>query len=307
VKGPVVLIGPGRLGQAVARLLCDAGYDLRALISRDPARAVAAARFAGCRHAATSDLSRVAEGELILLALPDDQLGAMAAALRRRGHLRPGATLIHFSGLHPAAILLGEEGPPLRALSIHPLQTFADSVMGVRNLPGTVFSVEGSPEVIPLGEALVADLGGHSFVLSAEQKPLYHAAACVASNYMVTLADTACQIFSACGFSTDEAFSFLTPLLRGTERNLAALGPKLALTGPIARGDVRTVGKHLKAIAHLPAEVAQIYRILGIKTVELARKKGTLTAEAAEEILQLLESEGDKRGNSGGAPPIPGP
>ncbi|ALC17734.1 hypothetical protein DSOUD_3008 [Desulfuromonas soudanensis] len=293
MKGRVVLIGPGRLGQAIARLLCDAGYDLRALISRDPVRAVAAARFAGCRNAASADLSRVAEGELILLALPDDQLGAMAATLRRDGHLRPGATLIHFSGLHPAAILLGKEGPPLRALSLHPLQTFADSVMGVRNLPGTTFAVEGTPDVIPLGEALVADLGGRSLVLSAEQKPLYHAAACVASNYMVTLVDTACQIFSACGFGQEEAFHYLTPLLRGTGRNLAALGPKLALTGPIARGDVRTVGKHLRAIAHLPGGVDQIYRILGIKTVELALKKGTLDAEAAEEILRLLESDGE--------------
>jgi prephenate dehydrogenase len=130
-KKRIVLIGPGRLGQAVARLLREAGHDIRAIISRDAARALAASRFAGCRGVGTTDLSLAREGELVLIALPDDQIGEMAATLRREGHLQPGTILIHFSGIHPAAILLGEEGPPLKALSIHPLQTFADAALSL--------------------------------------------------------------------------------------------------------------------------------------------------------------------------------
>jgi predicted short-subunit dehydrogenase-like oxidoreductase (DUF2520 family) len=285
----LVLIGPGRLGTTVARLLAEAGHEIRAIISRDVSRATAAARFVGCPGIGTTDLFRVREGELVLIALPDDHIGEMAARLRREGHLAPGTVLVHFSGIHPAAILLGEEGPLLHALAIHPLQSFADAVMGVRQLPGSPCSVEGEEALLPLAEALATDLGGIPFRITAERKPLYHAAACVASNYLVTLVDTASEIMAACGFSREDAFHLLTPLLRGTGKNLSALGPELALTGPIARGDLRTVRKHLQALTELPPEISEIYRVLGQRTVALAKRRGTLSSEAEEKILKILE------------------
>lgn len=285
----VVLIGPGRLGQAVANLLHEAGYPIRAIIGRHPGRTLAAARFAGCREAATTDLARAREGELVLLTLPDDLIGETAAILRRRGYLAPDTVLVHFSGLHRAAILLGEEGPPPQALSLHPLQTFPDAAMGVRLLPGSPFAVEGSPEVLPLGEELVRDLGGIPFRLAGEQKPLYHAAACLTSNGFVALIATAADLMAACGIRRQEALRLLTPLLRGTLNNVTVLGPEGALTGPIARGDSRTIEKHLRALGNLPASLGEIYRVLGQKTVEVARRKGTLGEEAAEEILKLLD------------------
>jgi predicted short-subunit dehydrogenase-like oxidoreductase (DUF2520 family) len=213
----------------------------------------------------------------------------MAARLRREGHLAPGTVLVHFSGIHPAAILLGEEGPLLHALVIHPLQSFADAVMGVRQLPGSPCSVEGEEALLPLAEALATDLGGIPFRITAEHKALYHAAACVASNYLVTLVDTASEIMAACGFGREDAFHLLTPLLRGTGKNLSALGPELALTGPIARGDLRTVRKHLQALTELPPEISEIYRVLGQRTVALAKRRGMLSSEAEEKILKILE------------------
>jgi predicted short-subunit dehydrogenase-like oxidoreductase (DUF2520 family) len=285
----LVLIGPGRLGTTVARLLAEAGHEIRAIISRDGSRAATAARFVGCPGIGTTDLARVREGELVLIALPDDHIGEMAARLRHEGHLAPGTVLVHFSGIHPAAILLGEEGPLLHALAIHPLQSFADAVMGVRQLPGCPCSVEGEEALLPLAEALATDLGGIPFRITTERKALYHAAACVASNYLVALVDTASEIMAACGFGREEAFHLLTPLLRGTGKNLSALGPELALTGPIARGDLRTVRKHLQALAELPPDIQEIYRAMGRRTVALAQRKGTLEAGKAEEILALLE------------------
>jgi predicted short-subunit dehydrogenase-like oxidoreductase (DUF2520 family) len=289
MKKKIVLIGPGRLGLSVARLLADAGHEIRAIISRDGTRAAAAARFVGSPAVGTSDLTRVREGELVLISLPDDQIGEMAARLRREGHLTPGTILIHFSGIHPAAILLGEEGPLLHALAIHPLQTFANAVMGVRQLPGSPCSVEGEEELLPLAEALVTDLGGTPFRITSEQKPLYHAAACVASNYLVTLVDTASEIMAGCGFSREEAFHLLTPLLRGTGKNLSAFGPGHALTGPISRGDLRTVRKHLQALAKLPPEIQEVYRALGRKTAALAKRRGTLDEEGEKKVLKVLE------------------
>jgi predicted short-subunit dehydrogenase-like oxidoreductase (DUF2520 family) len=289
MKKKIVLIGPGRLGLTVARLLAEAGHEIRAIISRDESRAAAAGRFVGSTGVGTTDFTRVREGELVLLALPDDQIGEMAARLRRDGHLTPGTVLIHFSGIHPAVILLGEEGPLLHALAIHPLQTFANAVMGVRQLPGSPCSVEGEEALLPLAEALVTDLGGTPFRLAAEHKPLYHAAACVASNYLVTLIDTASEIMAGCGFSREEAFRLLKPLLRGTNKNLSTFGPGRALTGPVARGDLRTVRNHLQALAELPPDFQVVYRVLGRRTVALAKREGALEGGKAEEILALLD------------------
>ncbi|HEY7746265.1 MAG TPA: DUF2520 domain-containing protein [Desulfuromonadales bacterium] len=285
----LVLIGPGRLGMTVARLLAEAGHEIRAIIGRDGSRAAAAARFVGCPGIGTTDLALVREAELVLIALPDDQIGEMAARLRRHGNLKAGTVLVHFSGIHPAAILLGEGGPLLHALAIHPLQSFADAVMGVRQLPGSPCSIEGAVEFLPLAEALVTDMGGRPFRITPEHKALYHAAASVASNHLVALVDTAGEIMAACGFGREEAFRLLIPLLRGTGKNLSALGPELALTGPIARGDLRTVRKHLQALAELPPDISDIYRVLGRRTAALAKRRGTLEAEKAEEIMALLE------------------
>ncbi len=289
MKKRIVLIGPGRLGQAVTRLLNEAGHDIRAIISRKASRAQAAARFCNCWHTGTTDLEKAREGEIVLLALPDDHLGAMAAHLRRSGLLSPGSVLVHFSGIHPASILLGEEGPSVQALAIHPLQTFADSVMGVQNIPGSPFSIEGPEELIPLAEQLVKDMEGVPFRITSQQKPLYHAAACIASNYLVTLVDTAAQVMAGCGMEKREAFELLIPILRGTGRNLIALGPEQALTGPIARGDVRTVAKHLKSLKVMPEQLESIYRLMGKQTVEVARAKGTLDEPQAKEIIELLD------------------
>ncbi|MDY6847698.1 MAG: Rossmann-like and DUF2520 domain-containing protein [Geoalkalibacter sp.] len=285
----LAIIGTGAVGQSVASLLHDAGHDIRAIISRDRGRAVSAARFAGVRQAATTDMSCVHEAEIILLAVSDDRIGSVAAHLRREVGLAPGTVLVHFSGIHRADILLGDQADGLHALAIHPLKSFPDEVVGVRALPGSPFAIEGEEELLPLAEELIQAMGGIAFRIKGEQKPLYHAAACVASNYLVTLVSVARDIMAACGFSQQDAFRMLTSLMKDTGKNLAALGPENALTGPIARGDVRTVEKHLRALDALPEDIGEIYRALGRKTVELARHKGTLEAEQSRRILKALD------------------
>ncbi|TYO96389.1 putative short-subunit dehydrogenase-like oxidoreductase (DUF2520 family) [Geothermobacter ehrlichii] len=284
------LIGPGRVGQTVARLLVEAGYRPAAIVSRDPERARQAARFAGRLKAAATDLKKVTDAKLILVTVPDDHLRQVAEKLHRLP-LKPGTLLVHFSGYHPAAILLPDDPGELRALAIHPLQTFADAVMGVQNLPGSPCSVEGSEDALPQGEKLVRDLGGRPFRLRSEQKTLYHAAACVLSNYLVANTHAACDMLAACGFSRDEAFDLLKPLLTGTLRSLTTLGPDLALTGPIARGDVRTVTAHLDAMRPLPDELQQIYRVLGRKAVQIARQRGSISKKTATQLLKLLDDK----------------
>ncbi len=287
----LAIIGTGAIGQSVASLLNDAGYEICAIVGRSQERAVAAARFAGCRQAATTDLHRVRDTDIIFLAISDDQVGPLAAQLRTEVKPAPGTVLVHFSGIHRADIMLGDDAADLRGLSLHPLQSFPDEVVGVRALPGSPFAMEGEDDLMPLAEELVGAMGGIPFRIEGAQKPLYHAAACVASNYMVTLISVARDLMAACGFSEIVAFRLLTSLMKDTGKNLAALGPEHALTGPISRGDLRTVEKHLRALSELPGDVEQIYRVMGRKTVELARRKGTLDQDAARAILKLLADD----------------
>lgn len=292
MKCKIVLIGPGRLGQAVIKLLHEAGHEICAVIGREESRARAAARFAGCRgEIGGIDFSLVERGEVVLLAVPDDLIEPTARMLHHEGLLQPDAILVHFSGLHTAAVMAGSDQENTRCLSLHPLQTFADAVIGVQNLPGTPFAVEGPDDLLPLAEQLVEDMGGTSFRLASEFKVLYHSASCIASNYMISLIDVACEIMQACGQERNEAFRLLLPLLRGTAMNLSALGPELALTGPVSRGDVGTVSAHLQALQKMDSDTQKIYRALGRKTVALALKGKRITPLQAEKILAALDPE----------------
>jgi len=289
VSSRIALVGPGRLGQAVCRLLADAGHEFVAVVSRDLARARAAARFIGNPQAATTDLTKVKDAEMVFLALPDDAIAPMATRLRQEGLVRPGTILVHFSGIHDSSILLGEEGTPVLGLAIHPMQSFADAVIGMRNLPGSLFAIEGDASLIPLAKELVDDVGGQPFILTREQKPLYHAAACTASNFLVTLVATAGEMLSYCGIDAKDAGRLFAPLLNGTVKNLSTLGPQSALTGPIVRGDILTVEKHLAALEGLPEEVRRLYCLMGEKTVDLAEDSGRLSAEKAAVLRRLLQ------------------
>jgi predicted short-subunit dehydrogenase-like oxidoreductase (DUF2520 family) len=142
-----------------------------------------------------------------------------------------------------------------------------------------------------VAQELVGSLGGRFWVIKAEEKPIYHAAAVMASNYMVTLFDVAFSLFGRLGMEGKAAREALWPLVEATLANLTALAPEEALTGPISRGDTETVRTHLLHLAKHDEKAAVIYRVLGGRTVELARRAGRLTEAAAEELLRLLEGE----------------
>jgi len=289
VRPAVAIVGPGRLGQTLARLLGPAGYRLQAVVSRDPERAKAAAAFAGVPGAASCDLRSLAGAELVLLSVPDDHITACAAAVEATAVLAPETVLAHCSGIHPAA-LLKQVNPQRPALSLHPLQTFASPEAGVAALPGSPWSLEGDDAARPRGEALIRALGGEPFHLDAAQKPLYHAAASVTANFQAALFRAACEMLGGCGFTTGEARHLLTPLFATSARNIAELGPEAALTGPIARGDVQTVATHLAALTPLSPDLQQLYRSLARQTIKTALAKGSLAPAAAEMIARLLDT-----------------
>jgi predicted short-subunit dehydrogenase-like oxidoreductase (DUF2520 family) len=224
---------------------------------------------------------------VIVLAVRDDALGALVQDLARSGGVGRRHTVLHLSGALTRGVLapLGEAGAATG--SMHPLMTVSqEPAEAARHFRGAAFVLEGDLEAVGIADALVRRLGGVPLTLAPEAKPLYHAGAVFASNYLVTLLAEALHLLSDAGIGREAALAALLPLARATLDNVAAAGPAGALTGPIARGDVATVRRHLAALPHRDAEV---YRALGRETLRLAVEAGLKPASAArlEEILRV--------------------
>ena len=200
--------------------------------------------------------------------------------------------LLHCSGAIPSGEAFAEvEGKVGGVGTLHPLRAIsAGSVNEIAaGLRGTVFGVEGDATAQLVAKRLVAAMGGAALPLERQQMAAYHAAAAMASNYVVALVDAAAQALAASGMPMDQAVSALVPLAQGALANLAEHGAQRGLTGPIRRGDAQTVQRHLAALAVRP-ETQALYRALGRATVELAASIEGPEAPAAEALAQIRSS-----------------
>ena len=157
-------------------------------------------------------------------------------------------------------------------------------------MPGSFCTVEGDENALSIVRKIVQDLGGIVLEITGEKKTLYHAAAVVSCNFLVTLVYLSYQLFETLGIPQDDAAQALLPLVKGTVSNIEHLGPVKALTGPIARGDVDVIRGHLEALTALDPRFSDMYRSISRLTVEVGIKKGTLSSEGGEEILQVLKA-----------------
>ena len=176
---------------------------------------------------------------------------------------------------------------------MHPLQTIPSPGQGLVALPGAFYSLCGAPGAVQWGGQLVSTLGGKAVIISDEQKPLYHAAAVMASNYTVVLVDAAARLLRLAGFEQEEALAALTPLVTTSAANALA-DPVAALTGPVARGDLSTLKQHLKALDGSGIiRFADFYRAAGLLALQIAEHKG-LDKEQAKRIGELFQAGSNK-------------
>jgi len=265
----------------LAPALLRAGYTLVGVASRgDSAR-----RLAGEIGVARVEPADLGAADLVLIAVPDDQVASAAATVRWRA----GSTAAHLSGALPAAAL--EEAVPAGVAlgSFHPLQSFA----GPRSLKGVTFGIEAADDTFELLRQIALDLGGTAIRLGAAQKAAYHLGGALVSNLTVALAWAATGLWVDSGISAgrDEALRALAPLLEGTLANLRERGLPEALTGPAARGDAGTIAHHV-ALLHRGdhPEVTAAYRELTRIALEAAAAKG-LPAERVRAVRDALGTD----------------
>lgn len=287
----IAIVGAGRIGAALGRLLKERGYEVVGVVCRTMERAEAAVRLIGGGRPATDPADGVKGAKVVFVTVPDRALHGVAEAIGRR-RLGRGHFLVHTSGAHPAGVLRARGTEKARLLSLHPLQTIADPAEADR-LVGAVWGIEGDDEAIPLGMELVRALAGTPIRIPAGAKPLYHAAATVASNYAVALAGVALRLFMEAGLPQGEALQAVGSLMDGAAVNVRRLGVHWALTGPIERGDAATVRSHLEAIARGKAEerlrLEGIYRVLGLETLRIVEERSGELSLAHRGIREMLE------------------
>ncbi|CAM3562600.1 Rossmann-like and DUF2520 domain-containing protein [Isoptericola cucumis] len=242
----------------------------------------------------------VERAELVLLAVPDDELAEVVAGLAALGAWQPGQLVVHTSGRYGTAVLEPALAVGAIPLAIHPAMTFTGTSLDLHRLTGSTFAVTAAATVQPIGQALVVELGGEPVIVDEAARGLYHAALAHGSNHLVVLVAQAAQALEAAGI--ERPGQVLAPLLGaaldGAVRSAdvrEGVGPGAiaALTGPVSRGDVGTVRAHLDALAGLgttagATDVPTSYAELARAATRRALAAHRIDATAARTLLDTL-------------------
>lgn len=282
------IAGAGRTGCSLALALNAAGACIAGVYSRKPE--TSADIFIGTGIACEGDISTfVRKCDVIFLTVPDSAIASFATSISMIcGNDVSGRLFLHCSGAMTSAELdvLAARGAVTG--SLHPIQTFPDRAGSWESMCGIHFGFEGSDEALSAARETVALLKGEMLVISREAKPLYHAAACMLSNYIAALSHAAGKLLERAGIPKDTGMKAFAPLLMSTVENIIAAGSAKALTGPISRGDTATVQEHILAIGEDDRAMAEVYKVLGRLTTELALLKGSIDEKQGEAILRVL-------------------
>lgn len=257
-KPSIAIVGPGRLGSALAEHLSRAGYHITELISRKrprPKRASLAAKLG----APLSDPQHATlHADLIWFCVPDREIAPAALSLLQKTTWK-GKTAFHSSGALPSAELEVLRRAGASVASVHPFMTFVRCA--VPSLHAVPFALEGDRAAVKTAQAIVRDLGGEPFKIRANAKVAYHAWGAFTSPLLIALLVSAEQVARAAGLSPADARRKMTPILKQTIDNYARLGPAGAFSGPLIRGDVEVVRRHLQLLSKVPG-ARDVYSVL---------------------------------------------
>lgn len=271
------VIGPGRVGTALAMSLHDAGYEVTAVAGRGGdnlarfTRRVPSAAVLPAHEAART-------AELVIVAVPDDVLPDVVAAVARDDGVAEGSRWVHVSGGFGTDVLRPVHLAGAAVAACHPAQTFPDPDTGRAALPGSSWAVTADESNIGWARVLVTDLRGTPVTVPARSRTLYHAGLTVGSNATATVVTLARDLLLGAG--VEDPGAFLGPLVTTSATNAAGSGAA-ALTGPVRRGDAGTVAAHLAELRSAFPEAVDAYIALSRLTLGYARRAGLDEASVA--------------------------
>ncbi len=294
----IFIVGAGPVATALAGGLRLGGVPVLGLWARKAAAARAAGAVAGVASYSSAPPDLLLEADAVIVATRDDAIAEVAGMLVTTGLVSRKHAMIHCSGAIPAHEAFAAVRDRVGGVAtMHPLRAIAEPRAVMREWAGTVFGIEGDERGRSMARRLVQAMGGRPLELEGAQMAAYHAAAAMASNYVVALMEAAVSLLSAGGVAEPDALAALLPLAEGAIGNVRRRGLADGLTGPIRRGDQATVARHLAA---LPADLQPLYRTLGLRALAIARRLGEASAEDLDAIEGLLGGKGQARGKAAG-------
>ncbi len=283
MKPSIAIVGYGKVGTAFGTFLQECGYELigysKTDISNEPESGI---KISQTPHEITID------ADIVLITTPDGLIEEVTKEITANKGFKEGVIVLHCSGAQPSTLLESAKSCGAKTGSVHPLQSVASKTFAQNPFKGVIFAVEGEEDAVKAGEMIASDLEAKSFRIKTESKTLYHAAAVVASNYLVSLMDFSISLLETSGIKREDCFSVISPLISGTLKNIEKNGTQKALTGPIVRGDGETVANHINAISKDRDDLLGIYKTLGDYTVEIA--KDSLDEDKIKMLKKILSN-----------------
>lgn len=277
----LAIVGGGRVARALGRRLREEGWKIGVVVTRSEASARRAVRFIGAGKPCAGMTRQVISAEVILIAVPDDEISGLAEEVARiSGEELRGKVVLHTSGALDSRVLspVKEHGAVIG--SMHPLQTFTGKNVPV--LEGKIFAVEGEPLAVRVARQIARSLGGSPVHVPGDSKVLYHAAASMAAGHVLAVEEAATQLLISLGMARREAVRALLPLTRQVLDNFERFGPHAAWTGPLSRKDFKIVAAHARALRDSHGAVAPVYEALN-------RLAACMLAQDASGMLTELE------------------
>jgi predicted short-subunit dehydrogenase-like oxidoreductase (DUF2520 family) len=294
-KPLIAIVGPGRLGSALAVELARARYRIAELVSpggsRSAKRAQALARKLRAR--ASFHDNAILDAELIWFCVPDREIAVAARALASAVEW-DGKIALHSSGALPSSELdvLRQRGASVA--SVHPMMSFVRGA--VPSLNSVPFALEGDIRAVRMAQRIAHDLGGEPFHIHAKDKIAYHAWGAFASPLLIALLVSAEQVARAAGQSAADARKKMLPILKQTLENYDRLGPTGAFSGPLVRGDAEIVRRHLQVLKRIP-NAKDVYLALSRMAVRY------LPVQQRRKMEQLLRSIRNRKRETGNQKP----
>ncbi|MBC3920269.1 DUF2520 domain-containing protein [Undibacterium sp. CY18W] len=267
------VIGAGKVGTVLAKNFIERQvFSGQQVMNRSLPSSQAAVDWLGA-GAAVDDLHHMQPADVTMLTVTDDQIVPLCAAMAEAGLLHAGSIVFHCSGAKASTELQAAIAAGAAVASVHPVRSFADGKAIASQFAGTICSVEGDAHALAVLLPALQAIGAQTVEISADSKLLYHAGSVFASNYLVTLMETALRSYQAAGIPAAVAQQMAAPLARQTLDNVFAMGTAKALTGPIARGDMQTVALQQKMVAAWDQAAGDLYQAFTPLTQAVAARR----------------------------------
>jgi predicted short-subunit dehydrogenase-like oxidoreductase (DUF2520 family) len=289
------IIGCGRVGKTLGRLWhINNCFKIQSILNRSITSSNIAASFIGAGNAIQS-YSEMGEADYIMISACDQSISDCAISLSQTTCVKEGTIVFHCSGSLPSTILdiLRDKGAFIA--SIHPVKSFADPAIAVDSFAGTYCGIEGDKTACNFLSDLFTKCGAYVFNITKEYKMLYHAGTVIVCNYLVALIEAGLLCYEKAGISRDDALKIIAPIMQGTIANVMQLGTTKALTGPIARGEERIIEEQCQSLSLLNPKIAQIYKALGIITVDLSKAQGIASESSLVRMVKMFEELENRR------------